>query len=347
MAVHHKYMKRCFELARQASNNVKTNPNVGALLVYNNHIISEGYHERFGGNHAERNAIDNVSVSDRQFIKDSTLYVSLEPCQIHSKTPPCSDLIIKSGIKKLVVSVSDPNPKMQGKSLRHLKNSGIEVIENILPIQGTRLIQPFKTQLTGRPYIVLKFAQSSDAYIGNEDRRIQLSNAIANTKVHLWRSQVDGILIGYNTALIDNPSLTTRLVPGNNPLRVILDKDLSLPRTHTLWTDQEQCLFITNKDNHYVSDNSLKRLIQMNSDENFLENLLKSLFEIGIYRLMVEGGAKTLKSFINKSLWNETRIIHTPIIMGSGVRAPFITKVPEREEISHNNKITYHFNDQL
>lgn len=338
--MHKFYMQRCFEIAKLAQNKVKGNPNVGCIIVHNGIIISEGYHEQYGGNHAERNAILNISDIHKSKLSESTLYVSLEPCQIHAKTPPCADLILSSGIKKVVISVTDPNPLIKGKSIKLLRDNGVEVTENILPEEGQSLIKPFKAALLKRPYILVKFAQSSDAYFGKRGKQVWLSGEDCKFKVHMWRSQFDGILIGYETALIDNPKLTTRLVKGENALRIVLDDKLSLPMSHHLWSDEHATLFITQNQKKKISKEN-KSVVYIAKDENFQENILKHLFQIGIYRLILEGGAQTIKSFITKKLWDEARIIRSHKSLVSGIRAPFITGKLYKKEKMKTDSIEY------
>jgi len=337
---HELFMRRCFELAKLAGNKVKSNPNVGSVLVYKNKIISEGFYEQFGGIHAERNAILNVKDEDKVKLPFATLYVSLEPCQIHGKTPPCTDIILSSGIKKVVVSATDPNPLIKGQSIELLKSKGIEVVQNILEKEGYDLIRPFTATLNQRPYVTLKFAQSSDAYFGKRGKQIWLSGENAKMKVHMWRSQTDAILIGYQTALIDNPQLTTRLIKGKNPQRIVIDDELSLPRTHHLWSDNAPTVFITqHKDQS--SNNDIKQVVYISKDENFEDNILKYMFNVGICRLTIEGGAQTLKNFISKGLWDESRIIRSNKALVSGIRAPFVTGKLYKKEIIEGDTIEY------
>jgi len=338
-------MNRCFELALLAGNSVKSNPNVGAVLVYNNRIIAESFHKFYGGNHAEKNAILSVCDEDKQYIKDSCLYVSLEPCNIHSKTPPCSDLILKEGIKKIVIGTEDPNPEMQGKSLDYLRSKGVEVISNVLQENAKRLIAPFRANLSNRPYVILKYAQSSDNYIGKKNKSVWLSNDILKFKSHIWRSEIDGILVGYQTALIDNPQLTNRLVPGNNPIRVVVDRNLSLPKTHHLWSDPFKTIFVTSNEAQQSNDSSeVKTVISLNFDDKLYSAICTVLYERGINKLMVEGGAKTIKSFIENALWDEARVIKTDISLKSGITAPNIDKPIDKLDKFLNNTVQYYFN---
>ena len=346
---HEKFMKRCFELARLAQNKVKSNPKVGSVLVWNNQIISEGYYQKYGGLHAERNAILDLKVNDKNKLPEATLYVSLEPCQIFGKTPPCTDIILSSGIKKVVISVEDPNPLIAGKSIELLKSKGIEVVSGILESEGQDLIKPFVANLKKRPFVLLKFAQSSDAYFGKRGQQYWISSTESQLLVHQWRSCIDGILVGHQTALIDNPRLTTRLVKGESPLRVILDDDLSIPRTHHVWSDEYPSIFITQKKSEAISEinyenvfgEEKKLIVYVEKSTTYEEDILSFLNNIGICRLMLEGGASTIKKFVAKNLWDEARIIRSNKAMVSGIRAPYVIGRLYRKEKISTDTIEY------
>ncbi|MBT8230566.1 MAG: bifunctional diaminohydroxyphosphoribosylaminopyrimidine deaminase/5-amino-6-(5-phosphoribosylamino)uracil reductase RibD [Bacteroidia bacterium] len=340
MKPHEVYIKRCFELARLAGKKTGNNPMVGAVLVYKDKIIGEGYHRNFGGPHAEVNAIHSVPVNLKVYIPESILYISLEPCCIHGKTPACSDLIMKSGIKKVVVSTMDPNPRVSGKSLDLLQKNGIETISGVLQRKGKDLIRPFKAHLGKRPYITLKFAQSSDGYFGKRGKQIWISNKYSKMKVHQWRAENDGILIGFETARIDNPKLTTRLVKGDSPVRIVLDENLELDRSHHLWSDEHDTIFVSSMQNS-DSIHRNKQFLDVKRDEKFLANLLFSLFDRGINYLLVEGGAKTIKAFVEHNLWDEARIIRTDKTLGGGIRAPFIPGQVFKTENLLSDRIEY------
>ncbi len=321
MEFHDKYMKRCFELARIAQFKTQTNPCVGSVLVHEDLVIGEGYHVYFGGAHAERNAINSVSQQHKSLIANSTLYISLEPCCIHGKTPPCSDLILESGIKKVVISTLDPNPLMSGNSIETLKEKGVKVISGILEEEGRNLIKPFMAHLEERPYVILKFAQSSDAYFGKRNKQVWFSNRYTQVKVHKWRAEVDALLVGYETARVDNPKLTTRLYPGKNPIRFVLDRDATLPRELKIWTDDIPSYFITENE-EIVSDNPIKKFICIAFDDHFIDNLLSTAFKMNVFSIMIEGGANTIQLFIDQSMWDEARILNSDIILESGIRSP-------------------------
>lgn len=315
--------------------------------MHDDEIIGEGYHKKFGGPHAEIEALRSVPSNKKNLLKDSLMYVSLEPCRIFGKTPPCSEAILDAGIRKLFVSCQDPNPEMKGKSLAWLKAQGVEVVSGILEKDGLELIRPFIANLDNRPFIQIKFAQSSDNYIGKLDRRVMISNPVTNRNTHKWRAQCDGILIGYNTALLDNPQLTTRYWPGDTALRIIVDKELSLPKTHHLWQDEYETLFISKK--RMQSDNPRKRVAYCVFDENWQSKLCHMLYkEEGICRLLIEGGSKTIKGFTDRGLWDEIWQIKSRTNLKSGVPAPFINVPPVYlERFLDDELYCYHNNDMI
>jgi diaminohydroxyphosphoribosylaminopyrimidine deaminase / 5-amino-6-(5-phosphoribosylamino)uracil reductase len=298
------YINRCVELAMKANKNTKTNPMVGAVLVYENRIIGEGYHEYYGGPHAEVNAIISVKIEDRPFIKDATLYVSLEPCNIFGKTPPCTQKILESGIKKVVIGAVDPNPKMQGYSIDLLKNNGIEAElcdpENICK----NLIRKFEINLKKEPYFLLKWAQSLDNVLGLKSRSLAISNASTNVYTHKLRSEFDGILIGKNTALVDNPRLTTRHHQGDNPTRILLDANLDIPLSSHIFSEDATTLILNSKMNktnghlHYI-----------NIDIRSIDEIKQCLFENNIFNCIVEGGPTIHDFLIKNNAWHEAMII--------------------------------------
>ena len=317
--VYEKYIRRCLELARRGGKATKSNPWVGAVLVHADKIIGEGYHMQYGGPHAEINCLASVKETDRELISDSTLYVSLEPCCIHSKTPPCTGAILQNKIKKVVISINDPNEKVDSISTALLQDAGVEVVSGILSAEGQRVITPFKAHLGKRPHVILKWAQSVDGYIGKRGKQVWLSNRLSKIKSHQWRTEVDGILVGHNTAVTDDPSLNARLVQGDNPLRVVLTNDISELKTKQVWTDSRPSLFVGDIKNA-TSDN--KECCHSPIVDGNLTNLMGLLFDKGIYHLLIEGGSKTLRKFVEADLWDECRIIKTPVTLRIGIRAP-------------------------
>ena len=314
------YMRRCLELAKKGLGNVAPNPMVGAVLVHYDRIISEGYHQKFGEPHAEVNCINNLKSENKHLIKKSTLYVSLEPCSHFGKTPPCADLIIKYKIPKVVIGCQDVYKNVDGKGIKKLEGAGIEVTISVLDQECKDLNKRFFTfHEKQRPYIILKWAESSDKKIGLPDKKVLISNEYTNRLVHKWRSEEAAILIGTNTALTDNPSLTTRLWNGKNPIRLVIDKDLRLP-PH---------LHIFNKEVRTIVFNSVKNEEDFNltfykiNDENMLPEIVKALYDYEIQSVIVEGGAKLLQSFIDEGLWDECRIIkNEKLIINNGIDSP-------------------------
>jgi diaminohydroxyphosphoribosylaminopyrimidine deaminase/5-amino-6-(5-phosphoribosylamino)uracil reductase len=304
-----------------AAGNVAPNPMVGAVLVFENKIIGEGYHQKYGEAHAEVNCINNVQEKNKTLIEKSTIYVSLEPCAHHGKTPPCADLIIKNKIKKVVIGCQDIYKEVAGKGIEKLQNAGIEVITGILEKECKDLNKRFFTfHQKQRPYIILKWAQSANGKIGsNNNERILISNDYSNGLVHNWRAEEAAILVGTNTALKDNPSLTTRLWKGNNPVRIVIDKELRLPSGSKLFS----------KETNTVIFNFVKNAVEENSNfikiekENFLQEMLFSLYRLNIQSVLVEGGAKTLQYFIDAGFWDEARVItNEKMVIENGIAAP-------------------------
>ncbi len=311
---HNLYIKRCIELAKKGIPNAFPNPLVGAVLVYSNKIIAEGYHEKYGSPHAEINCINQLK--DKSLLKKSTLYISLEPCSHFGKTPPCANAIIDAGIKKVVVGCRDFSKKVNGKGIELLKNNNIEVIENVIEEECIKLNEKFfAIQKNNFPYIILKWAQSKDNFIGNENEKTILSNFLSQQLNHKWRSEEMGILIGYKTALIDNPQLNCRLIKGKHPTRIIIDDNLQLPKQLNIF-DGTQKTIIFNK----IKNDAEGNIIFLKYNDEI--SILKQLYEYQIFSLIIEGGAKTIQKFISKNLWNESRIINTSIELKNGISAP-------------------------
>ena len=322
MSIDEQYMSRCIQLAELGAGNVAPNPMVGAVLVYDDKIIGDGYHKKYGEAHAEVNCINSVEEKNKHLIEKSTIYVSLEPCAHYGKTPPCADLIIKNNIPKVVIGTKDIYKEVAGAGIEKLKNAGIEVLTGVLENECIDLNKRFFTfHQKQRPFIILKWAQSSNRKIGSERERILISNDYSNRLVHRWRSEEAAILVGTNTALKDDPLLTTRLWKGKNPIRIVIDKNLKLPHE----------LKIFSKTTNTIIFNSLKNTIEENveyiklENKNLLEEILRTLYKLNIQSVLVEGGAKTLQSFIDAGLWDEARVItNEEMIIESGIDAPEI-----------------------
>ena len=335
-------MSRCLQLAKLGAGNVAPNPMVGAILVYNDKIIGEGYHQQCGEAHAEVNCIASVSKENIPLIKESTLYVSLEPCSHFGKTPPCTDLIIKNKIKKVVIGCKDVYKEVSGKGIEKLQNAGVGVIPGILEKESISINKRFFTfHQKFRPYVILKWAQSSNLKVGsNNSPRILISNEYSNRLVHKWRGEEEGILVGTNTIIQDNPSLTTRLWPGKNPVRIIIDKDLKLSQFAKIF-DREAKTIIYNLIRNSNEENVSYIKIEQ---QDFLQGLLQSLFELKIISILIEGGAKTLGSFIERDLWDEARVItNEELIIENGINAPEMKDfILQNQERYSGDRISYY-----
>lgn len=335
-------MSRCLQLAELGIGNVAPNPMVGAVLVYEDKIIGEGYHQKYGEPHAEVNCINNVREENKFLIEKSTLYVSLEPCSHYGKTPPCADLIIKNKIKKVVIGCKDVYKEVAGTGIQKLQNAGLEVITGSLERESINLNKRFFTfHLKFRPYIILKWAQTANSKIGSAEKRILISNEYSNRLVHKWRSEEAAILVGTNTALHDNPLLTTRLWHGKNALRIVIDKEIKLPSALKIFhTDAKTFIY------NLVKNSTEENLVYIKlENENFIDQMLQSLFEMNIQSVMIEGGAKTLQSFINAGLWDEARvIINEELIIEGGVAAPEMKDFfLQNQERYFNDVISYYY----
>ncbi len=309
-------------LAQLGEGTVAPNPMVGAVLVHQDRIIGEGYHQKWGEAHAEVNCIRSVAEEDRHLIPQSTIYVSLEPCAHVGKTPPCADLIIAQQIPKVVVGCRDPFTLVAGKGIEKLQAAGIEVVVGALEKKCIELNKRFFTIHTAhRPYITLKWAQTADGKIANGNySRIRISNEYTNRLVHQWRSQEMAILVGTNTALFDNPELTTRLWPGPNPIRLVVDMNLRLPASLKLF-DGEHKTIVFNQLRHQEHHNLL--YYQVTTDTSLVHQVVHALYQLKIHSVLVEGGAQLLQSFIDEGMWDEARVItNEQLIVGTGLPAP-------------------------
>ena len=330
-----KYISRCLQLARNGICNAAPNPMVGAVIVCQDAIIGEGYHVRCGEAHAEVNAIR--SVKDERLLKESTIYVSLEPCSHYGKTPPCADLIIEKGIPKVVVGCMDPFSLVAGKGIEKLRRAGLEVTVGVLEEECKRLIRRFITFNTlKRPYITLKWAESADGFIDvnrTDGNPVILSTPLTGMLVHKQRAEHDAILVGRHTALLDNPSLSTRNWYGKNPVRLVIDKDLTLPRDLELFNGSIRTLVFTRK--HIDRTDGLTEYISLDFTKDVLPQMMEVLYQQKIQSLLVEGGSILLHSFIESDLWDEAFIEQSSLFLKDGVQAPVIQKKYFRSSITH------------
>jgi len=317
---------------------------VGALLVHENKVIGEGYHRHYGEAHAEVNCIASVEEHHKSLIPASTLYVSLEPCAHTGKTPPCTHLILKHGIRKVVVGCSDPFKQVNGKGIQMLRSAGVEVETGILEKECIQLNKRFFTfHKKHRPFIVLKWAQTADKKTGLEDySRIFITNETMNRLVHKWRSEEASILVGTNTALHDNPALTNRLWTGPSPVKLVVDMDLRLPASLTIFAGQTRTI-IFNKRLHEEREHLL--YYQVTEEVNIVHQIINGLYHHNIQSVLVEGGTKLLQSFIDEDLWDEARVItNLDMNVVNGIPAPLLQKVRQVESITYGSNLlnTYH-----
>ncbi|NJB70539.1 diaminohydroxyphosphoribosylaminopyrimidine deaminase/5-amino-6-(5-phosphoribosylamino)uracil reductase [Saonia flava] len=324
-----KYISRCIQLGKNGLGNTAPNPMVGSVIVYNNKIIGEGYTSPYGGNHAEVNAIN--SVASKELLKESTLYVTLEPCSHHGKTPPCADLIVKNKIPRVVIGITDPHKKVAGKGIERLKGSGCKVTIGVLEKECREHHKRFLTfQKKKRPYIILKWAETSDGYIApKQDKRKNkpepywITNKHSRQLVHKWRSEEQSILVGTTTVLEDNPKLNIRSWTGKNPIRVVLDRNLKINGKYHVLDKSTKTIFITSKEKT-SSDNLIYETI------NFIDKVPQQICDIlskhQFTSILIEGGAKTIQAFIESDLWDEARVFVGDVSFDSGIKAPSVVK---------------------
>lgn len=339
---HESFMQRCVDLAYLGQGNVSPNPMVGCVIVKNGLIIGEGYHAEYGGKHAEIKAIE--SVIDQKEIENSTVYISLEPCVHHGKTPPCVHELINRKVKTAVIGSRDSNPIVGGKGIEYLKRVGIEVIENILEEECRKLNKRFFTfHEKRRPYVILKWAQTSDGYL-DKNREIGekginwISSPESKVLVHKWRSEEQSILVGRNTIMNDNPSLTVREISGKNPTRIVIDSQLQLSKDVNVFSKDAPTLVfnrLKNDKTDYVE--------WIKISETSTKQILEELFKRNIQSVLVEGGSRTLQYFIIDNVWDEARVIVGDVKFGDGIKAPVMNKVPSRAHQFSNHDTIYYY----
>ncbi|MBK5284413.1 MAG: bifunctional diaminohydroxyphosphoribosylaminopyrimidine deaminase/5-amino-6-(5-phosphoribosylamino)uracil reductase RibD [Bacteroidia bacterium] len=322
------FMQRCLELASGSLGNVAPNPMVGAVLVSDGKIIGEGFHGKYGEAHAEVNAINSFlkfpgNKSDD--LRKATLYLNLEPCTHFGKTPPCTDLIVKHKIPKIVIGCTDPNEIVNGKGINSLKKAGCNVLTGVLEKESLELNRRFITyQTKKRPFIILKFAKSSDSFIAPENFKNKeeawLTNTWSRKLVHKWRSEEQAVVVGTNTALADNPLLTIRFWHGNNPIRIVVDRTLRLPKSLNIFNSEARTIIFNE-----IKSETENNLNYIKIDfHNALDEILNVLYNEKIQSLIVEGGAKLLSSFIENNLWDEARVFTSNKLFVGGIKAPVI-----------------------
>ena len=337
---HEFYMQRCLDLAYKALGKTYPNPIVGCVIVHNGEIIGEGFHEKAGENHAEINAIK--SVKNTELLKESTIYVSLEPCSHFGKTPPCANKIVEIGFKKVVIGCLDSNKAVNGKGKKIIEDAGIEVISGILEQKCKIANKRFFTfQEKKRPFIVLKWAESGDGFLDQNRQPTQIGNSLTKQFVHQLRSQEEAILVGTKTALTDDPSLTTREIEGRNPVRILLDLDLKVPENFKIFNGEAKTIVFNTKKNSVLNDLIFVKI----NRENVAEEMLKHLYELQIQSVLVEGGAFTLQQFINNNLWDEAIIIKNEnLLLENGTKAPILSAKPEKVLKMRQNFVEFYQN---
>jgi len=321
-------MKRCIEIAKNGLGNTAPNPMVGCVIVSNDKIIGEGYTSPFGGAHAEVNAIN--SVVNKEDLKNSTLYVTLEPCNHYGKTPPCCDLIINYKIPKVVIGCLDPNEKVNGKGIAKLKASGCEVItefeSELCNRHHKRFLTFFKKK---RPYIILKWAQTKNGYVAPKSKikesPVYITSKSSRQIVHKWRSEEQAILVGFNTIIQDNPKLTTRMVKGGNPIRIVVCDDRKIVKKFNVFNDEAETIIIN--------------LDSCNKNISEAKKICDDLFKKNIISVIVEGGPKTLNYFLMENLWDEARIFISEKGFINGIKAPEIELNNSFSRLVDNDKL--------
>lgn len=348
-SLHEKYMHRCIELAELGKGNTAPNPMVGAVIVCDKKIIGEGYHRKYGEAHAEVNAIN--SVKDKSFLKQSTIYVSLEPCSHYGKTPPCANLIVDLGIPNVVVGTIDTASHVSGQGIKILKSAGINVTVGILEKKCKELNKRFFTfHEKKRPYIILKWAQTKDGFIdiirsnNNTKQPTWITNEYSKALVHKWRAEEQAILIGTNTAKEDNPSLTTRNWVGNNPLRVVLDRELKLDPKLSIFNNDAKTLIVADISNEkcnkkQYSENS--SIVFVDFKKDFYSQLFSTLVKKNILSIIIEGGEQVLNSFIENNYWDEARIFEGNKEFKEGISAPKLKCFVALNEQLGNSKLGF------
>jgi len=347
LSVHEKYIYRCLQLAKNGQPHAFPNPLVGAVLVYNDYIIGEGFHKQYGQAHAEVNCINSVRDTDQHLLSSSTLYINLEPCSHYGHTPPCVDLILANNIKKVVIGMNDPYTKVNGAGVQKLLENNVTVVLDVLKKLCHELNKRFITWVNKkRPYIVLKWAQSKDGYIAAQGRTTKISNTYCDVLVHQWRSQEAAIAIGTHTALIDNPKLSVRYVTGSNPIRIVIDKRLELVSNSYLFNEDAITLVFNSIEQKILGN---IQFIKIKEESNIIKEILAYCYFNNIGSIIVEGGAILINSFIEAGFYDDIRVITSNITLHEGVKSPHIPNdlFLIKKETIHTNTIDYYVSTDL
>jgi diaminohydroxyphosphoribosylaminopyrimidine deaminase / 5-amino-6-(5-phosphoribosylamino)uracil reductase len=336
------YMRRAFDLAARGTGAVSPNPLVGCVIVQNGVVIGEGWHEKFGEAHAEVNAVN--SVTEKKLIAGSTVYVTLEPCSHFGKTPPCADMLIREKVGRVVIASYDSNPLVSGKGIDKLRQAGIEVTTGVLEAQGRRFNRRFFTFIEKkRPYIILKWAQTADGFIAPSNPGFTwITNEFSRQLVHKWRAEEDAILVGTKTAVTDNPQLNVREWTGRNPLRIVIDRNLSLPKALKVFDHTQKTICYNNKVTTNEGNNQFVRI----AGENLVDGILDHLYQAKIQSLIIEGGTETINHFLQKNRWDEARVFFSKTKFGSGIKAPVISSPSSSSTDISGDALHFYQNDQ-
>ncbi|MEO5790014.1 bifunctional diaminohydroxyphosphoribosylaminopyrimidine deaminase/5-amino-6-(5-phosphoribosylamino)uracil reductase RibD [Gelidibacter sp.] len=328
MNIHEKYIKRCIEIAKNGLGTTAPNPMVGCVIVHDQIIIGEGFTSPYGGAHAEVNAIH--SVKDQSLLNEATLYVTLEPCSHFGKTPPCADIINKFKIPKVVIGTIDTHSKVAGKGVQILKASGCEVIVGVLESEVKAHHKRFFTlHNKKRPYIILKWAESADGFLApktrNEQKPVWITNELSRQVVHKWRTEEQAILVGTQTVIEDNPSLTARDWAGKNPIRVVMDKNSRLPDEAEIFDNKASTILISGKVESRSTKHHKTEFLDWSLKQNIAQQICTILYNNDINSIIIEGGRQTLHTFIDENLWDEARIFTGTTTFNDGTKAPRIS----------------------
>lgn len=346
MKTHEKYIRRCIELAKSGLGTTYTNPLVGSVIVCDDKIIGEGWHQKAGEAHAEVNAIN--SVRDKELLKRATLYVSLEPCSHFGKTSPCSNLIIQQQIPNIIIGTIDPFAKVAGRGIQKLIKAGKNVTVGILESECIELNRRFFTfHEKKRPYIILKWAESQDGFISpsckEEKKPVWITNPYSRQLVHKWRSEEQAILVGTKTILDDNPKLNTRDWFGNNPTRIIIDRNLKIPKKNFVFDNTVKTFFITEQEKKGEKKNITYEIISFTI--NLAQQISAILFKNEIQSVIIEGGKQTLQTFIDTNLWDEARVFKGNINLNNGTKAPILNRIYKSKNTILDDELLIYCND--
>ena len=347
MNIQEKYIRRCIELAKNGLGTTYPNPLVGSVIVYDGKIIGEGWHKKSGESHAEVNAVN--SVKNKSLLKESTIYVSLEPCSHFGKTPPCCDLIIENKIPNVVIGTVDPNIKVAGNGIKKLIDAGANVTVGVLEAECNELNKRFFTfHKKKRPYVILKWAESQDGFIAplilqqaqdniKKRKPVWITNEFSRQLVHKWRSKEQAILVGTNTVINDNPKLDVRDWTGNNPTRIVLDANNRIPKASNIFNNQVKTIIFSKSSTSSTKENTIFEGIDF--EQNPAQQILKALYKHQIQSVIIEGGRQTMQTFIDEDLWDEARIFIGINYFENGIKAPIIALKKVEKHLIDNDEL--------